>query len=277
MKAVFDFHLHVGTKENWTPWVIDFFRKTCPFYYEHFSDRITPEGVVSYLRSQGVDRAVVLSEYAPKATGVVTNEFTSAFCQNHAELIPFGSICLYNGIDVAEQAEHAVKKLGVKGFKMLPTYAHFYPNDEKLFPFYEAAQAFKTPLIFHTGTSIFKGSRVKYGDPLFLDDVADTFPNLTIILDHGGRPFWYDRANWLLTRHENIFIGLTGIPPAHLSRYFPRLEKYQDRFIFGSDWPGVPSIKTQVERIYSLSFSNEIKEKILSENGLRVLGISGAL
>jgi hypothetical protein len=263
---VIDFHLHVGTRGHWTPWVIEFFRKRCPFYYEHFVDTITPEGVLAYLKSQGVDKAVVLSEYAPKATGIVTNEFTARFCQSHDEFIPFGSICLYDGRDVAEQAEHAVHQLGVKGFKMLPTYAHFYPNDERLFPFYEVAEAMKTPLIFHTGTSIFKGSRVKYGDPLFLDDVADSFPDLRIILDHGGRPFWYDRAYWLLTRHKQIYIGMTGIPTAHVLKFFPKLERYGHRFIFGSDWPGVPDIKSTVERVYRLPISDEAKERILWKN-----------
>jgi predicted TIM-barrel fold metal-dependent hydrolase len=271
---VIDFHLHVGTKEHWTPWVIDYFRQNNPSYYENFSENITPEGVASYLKTQDVDRAVVLSEYAPKATGVVTNEFTSEFCRNHKELIPFGSICLYNKGALEEQAENAVKNLGIMGFKMLPTYAHFYPNDTKLFPFYEKVQHLKVPLIFHTGTSIFKGSLVKYGDPLFLDEVAQEFPHIKIILEHGGRPFWYEKAYWLVTRHKNIYIGITGIPVKHLLRIFPNLEKHQDRFIFGSDWPGVPDIKPLIERVYGLPLNNEIKERILAKNALDVLGLS---
>lgn len=271
---VIDFHLHIGTKEHWTPWVIDYFGKNNPFYYDNFSEKITPEGITTYLKSQGVDKAVVLSEYAPKATGVVPNEFTSEFCDGHTELIPFGSVCLYNEVPLVEQAEYAFKNLDVKGFKMLPTYAHFYPNDPMLFPFYELVQDLKVPLLFHTGTSIFKGSRVKYGNPLFLDDVADEFPHLRIILDHGGRPFWYDRAYWLITRHKNIYIGITGIPTKQLPRYFPKLEKYQERFIFGSDWPGVPGIKPLVEKIYDLPFSDETKERILAKNAEDVLGFS---
>jgi hypothetical protein len=61
---VIDFHLHIGTKEHWTPWVIDYFGKNNPFYYDNFSEKITPEGITTYLQSQGVDKAVVLSEYA---------------------------------------------------------------------------------------------------------------------------------------------------------------------------------------------------------------------
>lgn len=270
---IIDFHLHVGTKSHWTPWIIEYFRENNPFYYENFSDTITPEGVTAYLKTQGVDRAVVLSEYAPESTGVVTNEFTSQFCGNHEVLIPFGSICLYDNKPLVEQASHAVKDLGMKGFKMLPTYAHFYPNDPALFPFYDFAQGAGVPLMFHTGTSIFKGSRVKYGDPLLLDDVADEFPRLKILLEHGGRPFWYDHANWLMTRHKNIYIGIAGIPARQLPQHFPHIERYADRFIFGSDWPGLPDIKALVEKVTDLPLSMESKERILGRNAAEILGL----
>jgi predicted TIM-barrel fold metal-dependent hydrolase len=245
---------------------------------------------------------VMLSEYAPITSGIVTNEYTSRFCAGRSELIPFGSICLYNENDeslfkggegdfevaftggetggftnevpLEEQAERAIKSLGIRGFKMLPTYAHFYPNDRRLFGFYETVQSLQVPLMFHTGTSIFKGSLVKYGDPLFLDDVADAFPGIPILLEHGGRPFWYDRAAWLITRHRNVHIGIAGIPTRHLSRHFPHLERFQDRFIFGSDWPGMPRIKPLVEKVLELPFNDGVKEKILSGNAGRILGIA---
>lgn len=268
---IIDFHLHVGTHDNWTPWVMEFFRQTSPFYYGNFSDEITPEGVIGFLRSQGVEKAVVLSEYAPKATGVVTSQYTSAFCQGHEELIPFGSVCLYEGGPVADQADRALRELGVRGFKMLPTYAHFFPNDPVLFPFYEVAQAAGVPVMFHTGTSIFKGSRVKYGDPLLLDDVADEFPKLKILLEHGGRPFWYDRAAWMITRHENVHIGTAGIPIRQLPQHFTHLERYSDRFVFGSDWPGVADVKGQIDRVMALQISEGAKERILGENARRLL------
>jgi uncharacterized protein len=270
---VIDFHLHVGTREHWNPWVMDYFAAQNPTYTALFSEEITPEELLPYLRSQGVERAVMLSEYAPKATGVVTNEFTAEFCRGHEELIPFGAPCLYSDIPLVEQAEHAVKVLGMKGFKMLPTYSHFYPNDPKLFPFYEVAQDLGVPLQFHTGTSIFRGARIKYGDPLFLDDVADEFPELKIVLDHGGRSFWYDRAAWMITRHPNVYVGITGIPAKRLLEYFPQLPSYPERFIFGSDWPGVPDIRSYADRVRKLPLDESIIERILWKNAAAVLGL----
>ena len=272
---ILDFHLHVGTRHHWTPWVIDFFEQVNPGYFARFVEEITPGEVLGYLDEQGVDRAVMLSEYAPESTGVVTNEFTAEFCRGHERLIPFGSICLYEGPAPAEQAERAVKELGIKGFKMIPPYARFYPNDVSLFPFYELARDLNVPVQFHTGTSIFKGSRVKYGDPLLVDDVADAFPTLKIILEHGGRPFWYDRAAWMLTRHPNVHIGLAGIPAKQLLAHFPKLEHYSDRFVFGSDWPGLPDIRSLAERFAKLPLRPGTVEAILWGNGARLLGLAG--
>ncbi len=214
-----------------------------------------------------------MAEYAPKTSGVVTNEFIAEFCRDHAELIPFGSLCLYSDAPFDEQARAALEDRGMKGFKLLPSYQHFYPNDRALFPFYDYIQSRGVPVMFHTGTSIFRGSRVKYADPLLLDDVAEEFPRLTIIMEHGGRPFWYDRAAWLMTRHANVHIGIAGMPVRKLPDIFPQMEKYQDRFLFGSDWPGMADVKGLVDRVGRLPLSREAKEKILGGNARRILDL----
>lgn len=270
---VIDFHAHIGTTDNWTPWVTEFFAEHNPLYMERFGKNITAEGVISFFRSQGVDRTVMLAEYNPATSGVVTNEYTAEFCRGHEGLIPFGAVCLYDETPVGVQAENAVKNLGMKGFKLLPSYAHFYPDDEKLFPFYEVAQSARVPVMFHTGISAFRGSRIKYADPLLLDDVADAFPDLAIIMEHSGRSFWYDRASWLITRHRNMYIGIAGIPIRNLLRYFPNFSKYEDRFIFGSDWPGIADIRQQIDRVCSLEIADSAKERILCGNAEAVLRI----
>lgn len=268
-----DFHLHVGTRHQWTPWVMAYFAKMNPEYTRDMSEEITPEAVIAYLDSQAVDKAVMLSEYAPKATGVVTNEFTVGFCSGTDRLIPFGSVSLHEGAEPAVQAEHCIRALGCRGLKLLPSYVHVYPDDSRLLPVYEVASALEAPIMFHTGTSIFKGTRVRYSDPLLLDDVAEDFPGLKVVMCHGGRPFWYAQAEWMLRRHENTYIDISGIPPSKLPSAFPHLEKFRDRFVFGSDWPGIPSIAEQVRKIEELPFGPDTIEAILWRNGSYLLGI----
>jgi len=270
---VIDFHVHIASIQHWTPWVTQFVRENNPAYFERFAGGLVPEEVAALFAAQGVARAVVLAEYAPKCTGVLSNEATALFCRDHEELIPFGAISLENGIPYEVQARQAVEELGMKGFKLLPSYQHFYPNDPSFFPFYEYVQSKGLPIMFHTGTSIFKGTRIKYADPLLLDDVADEFPELMILMEHGGRPFWYDRAAWLISRHRNMHIGIAGIATRHLPRYFPNLEKYADRFLFGSDWPSIPhDVRVLIDRVLALPYSDETKEAILHGNAERVLG-----
>ncbi len=160
---------------------MDFFAENNPKYTRDFAEEITTQGVLDVLDQEGIARAVVLAEYAPKTTGVVTNDFVGAFCNGSDRLIPFGAVCLYDGTDTGIQTERCVKDLGCRGLKLLPTYAHHYPDDPRLMAAYEVAQDLGIPVMFHTGTSIFRGSRIRFGNPLLLDDISEEFPRLTII------------------------------------------------------------------------------------------------
>ncbi|MCK6539816.1 MAG: amidohydrolase family protein, partial [Anaerolineales bacterium] len=117
------------------------------------------------------------------------------------------------------------------------------------------------------------GARIKYGDPLLLDDVAIDFPNLNILMCHSGRPFWYEQAFWMARRHENVYMEVSGLPAKHLLDYFPRLEELAHKVIYGSDWPGNPDLKRNIEAIRALPISDEAKQKILHDNAARILKV----
>lgn len=274
---VIDFHIHIGWSDTWTPCVVEFVRESNPNYFQRFADGITPEKVIAFFASHGVDYMVMLAENAPRITGFIPNDFTTQFCLGHKELIPFGTLSFDEAIPYIEQARYAVEELGMKGFKFLPSCQQFYPNDPAMYPFYDYVQSRNLPVMFHTGTSIFKGTRIKYADPLLLDDVANDFPGLAILMEHGGRPFWYKQAEWLITRHRNLHIGIAGIPIRNLPKYFPHLEKYADRFIFGSDWPSIDDIGNLVQKVRDLPYLDETKEYILSGNARRLLGMTESL
>jgi len=268
---VIDFHIHAATVNQVTMEVVDFFGNASKFYQDRFTEKIDSDGVIEYLSLEGVEKAACLAEYNQVSTGVVTNEFVNAFCRGHEELIPIASINFRASESLLNQAITAIDELGMKGFKLQPSYAHYYPHDPKLYQVYALAQERGLPVMFHTGTSIFTGTRVKYADPLFLDDVACDFPELTILLEHGGRPFWYDRVAWMMLRHKNVHVGVAGIPAKHLYDNFKHIEKYSDRFVFGSDWPGIPDIHIMAEKLMDLPISREVKEKMFYHNAARIL------
>jgi predicted TIM-barrel fold metal-dependent hydrolase len=133
---------------------------------------------------------------------------------------------------------------------------------------YRVAEECGIPVTIHTGTSVFPGARSRLGDPMDVDDVAIDFPKLKILLAHGGRPLWMDHAFFVVRRHPNVFLEVSGIPPAKLLEYFPRLEELAGKTIWGTDWPspGIKSMRSNADAFLALPLSDETKRKILDEN-----------
>jgi predicted TIM-barrel fold metal-dependent hydrolase len=272
---VIDFHLHVTRTEEYNEWFLDWMRR---LHGERGLDQLrtvlaSPEGLLRYMDEQGIDYVVALAETNTMVTGVSTNDRVAEFCRGSDRLIPFGNINPYVTYNRTAELEKCVSELGIKGFKLYPTYQHFYPNENRLFPLYERAQDLSIPVMIHTGSSVFPGSLMKYGDPLFLDEIAVFFPELKIIQSHAGRGFWYDRAFFLAGLHKNVYMDITGLPPQNLLKYFPDLERNAEKIIFGSDWPGIIDIKRNVRAIKELPISPSTKAKILGKNAAALLGL----
>ncbi len=272
---VIDFHLHVTRAEEYNEWFLEWMKR---LYGARGLDQLrtvlaSPEGLLRYMDDQGIDYVVALAETNTMVTGVSTNDHVAEFCRGNDRLIPFGNINPYVTFNQVAELERCISELGIKGLKLYPTYQHFYPNDNRLFPLYERAQELSIPVMVHTGSSVFPGSLMKYGDPLLLDEIAVFFPELKIIQSHAGRGFWYDRAFFLAGLHENVYMDITGLPPQNLLKYFPDLERNANKIIFGSDWPGIIDIKANVRAIMELPISTSTKAKIVGENAAVVLGI----
>ncbi len=270
---IIDFHIHIGKKENWHPWVIDYLRNINPYLFQNFNKIMNPDGLGEYLAGEGVNFAVVLAEDSPLTTGVVPNDYVHSFCKNNRMFIPFASINPVTSKNPEYLLEKCVNKMEFKGLKLYPPYQHFYPNDNKIYPIYEKAVELGIPIMFHTGSSIYKHSKLKYGDPLYLDEVAADFPKLKIVMAHSGRGFWYDRAFFLSIIHKNVYMEISGLPPQKLLQYFPEIEKNMNKVIFGSDWPGVISIRKNIDALCSLSLKKLTLENILYKNAKKILNL----
>ncbi len=274
--VVVDFHLHVGSqnmaKEFVSAWVEGFIAMGSGL--EKVLDKnnnLSADRLEALLEENGVDYGVCLAEYSPITTGITENEYVAQFCKGRNRLIPFGNINPYMVRDLKAELSYLTDELGMAGLKMYPSYQHFYPNEARLYPLYEAAQERGLVIMSHTGSSIFPGARLKYGEPLCWDDVAVDFPGLSILLVHGGRGFWYEQAAFLAQLHPNVFVEISGLPPQNLLNYFPRLEKLADKVIFGSDWPAVPGLRKNINAISQLPISEEAKVNILGLNAAKLL------
>lgn len=272
---VIDFHIHTIYYETYCKTTENFIKKihnveSLPVLVKKYED---PDHFARYLSDCGVDYGVILAELSPVTTGICTNEYVCEFCRGQDRLVPFAHINPHLVSDGSRELERLVKEMGFRGLKMYPTYNYFYPNESLVYPIYAKAEELGIPVLFHTGSSVFQGARLKYGDPQFFDDVAIDFPDLNLVMAHSGRGYWYERAFFLSRLHKNLYMEVSGLPPQKLLDYFPELERNADRVIFGSDWPTVASIKHNIETIRRLPLQEETKEKILGGNAARLLKI----
>lgn len=243
-----------------------------PSFVDSMESLMTPQNLIAFFKGQGIDYSVCIADHS-EVTGYVPNDFLIDFCQGHAELIPFCSVDPHN-LSAISSIRSYVERNPIGGFKFFPTYQYFYPNDRKLYPFYDFLQGTGKVLMFHTGTSTFAGAKTLYGDPLYIEEVAVDFPRLMIVMAHSGRPFWYEKAFYLSRLHENLYMDLAGIPPQHLMSYFPKLESNVDKVLFGTDFPAQPKpLRTIIGMVQRLPLRPASISKILGGNATRLLGL----
>jgi uncharacterized protein len=273
-ELVIDFHVHTAYYRTKTQSFQEFLKRSWGGRLEWMEKTYSsPEAFLELMDDAGIDYAVVLAELAPITTGIADNEYIRDFCAGSKRLIPFASINPRTCAHPEKELENLVRNCGFRGLKLYPTYQHYYPNDAMIYPLYSKAQELGIPVCFHTGSSVFAGSKLKYGEPIYLDDVAVDFPDLVLIQCHSGRPCWYQQAFSLARLHKNVYMEVSGLPPQNLLDYFPQLEQIAHKVIYGSDWPGVPTIKENIQGIKNLEIYEGSAEKILGKNAAALLGL----
>jgi hypothetical protein len=242
----------------------------------------SPAAFLGFLDREGVDRAVLVNYVSPDVIGFTeeVNAFIGAYCRGHEDrLVPVGGVHPRLSDDPAGDLERIVARHGIRVLKLHPPHQLFRVNAYRdggdlpgLAAMYERAARLRIPVMVHTGTSVFPAARNKYGDPMDLDDVAVDFPDLTIVMAHGGRPLWMDACMFLLRRHPNVHMDISGIPPKSLLDYFPRLAEVAHKTMFGTDWPGpgVPGVRGNVEAFRALPLAAAAREAILAGTADRV-------
>lgn len=241
-----------------------------------------PDAFLRFLDEEGIERAVLVNYVSPDIIGFTdeVNAFVGDFCRGHEDrLVAMGGVHPRFSKDPAGDLERLVERHRIRALKIHPPHQLVQPNAYRdggdvpgLARLYEKAAALRLPILFHTGTSVFPGARNKYGDPMALDDVAVDFPDLTIVMAHGGRPLWMESCFFLLRRHANVYMDLSGIPPKALLRYFPRLAEVASKCLFGTDWPGpgVASIRRNLDEFRALPIEPAAMKAMLETTAGRV-------
>jgi predicted TIM-barrel fold metal-dependent hydrolase len=251
-------------------------------YFKAPRKRPTIREIIAYYRSQSIAFCLftVDCESGIGAKRVSNYEIAELALANDDIVIPFASIDPRKGKLGAREARDLVENYGVRGFKFHGIIQDIHPADRIAYPIYEVIAEHKLPAIFHTGHSGMGtgmrgggGVRLKWGQPMLIDDVAVDFPDMKVILAHPSWP-WVDESLSMALHKDNVFIDLSGWSP----KYFqPQIIQYANsqlkhKMLFGSDFPLIRPEKW-IEIAAQVGFKEDVMPLILKDNAARLLGL----
>ena len=246
------------------------------------SQYTVPE-IAEYYRSRGMGAVVFAVDTVADgdAPGRPSNEEIAELAGEHGDvLIAFASVDPARGADAVARARRLAESGGVRGFKFHPNLQGFFPDDREIYPLYEVLQEHGMVALFHSGhTGVGAGTRggggvrLKYSNPMHVDDVAVDFPDLPIILAHPSFP-WQDEALSVALHKPNVHIDLSGWSP----KYFPpSLVQHantllKDKVLFGSDFPVITPDRWLAD-LDRTDIRDSVRPLILKDNAVRLFGL----
>ncbi|WP_414637435.1 amidohydrolase family protein [Amycolatopsis sp.] len=280
-----DVHTHVHADDHGHLTMDDELLEAAARYFKEDAPQPTVADIAEHYRALKM-AAVVFTVDTELATGhrpVSNEEIAEAAAQYPDTLIPFASIDPARGLSGVRAARRLVEQHGVRGFKFHPSIQAFEPNDRKVYPLYEEIQSLGVPALFHTGQTGIgaglpggRGIKLRYSDPMLVDDVAADFPDLTIILAHPSVP-WADSSISIATHKANVYVDLSGWSPKYFPPQLVRAANtlLRHKVLFGSDFPLITP-ERWLRDFENLEIREGVRPLIMKENAIRALGLRDA-
>jgi hypothetical protein len=278
--AAFDVHVHLEHQGALTET-----EKAAAQHFKVSGPGAAPRDWMSqaeYYRSRRIGCVVFTVEETLTGRPHATNDEIAQFAADNADIaIAFCSINPHRGRAGVEEARRLVASGVVRGLKLHPPVQEFFPNDRVAYPLYEVFAEAKLPVLFHTGHSGIGtgmrgggGIRLKYGNPLPIDDVAVDFPDMPIIMAHPSFP-WQDEAISICMHKPQVYIDLSGWSPKYFS---PTLIQYANtvlkhKVLFGSDYPWITPDKWMAD-FQTIAIRDEVRPLIMKENAAKLFRFS---
>jgi uncharacterized protein len=274
--AAFDVHVHLEHTGEATET-----DKKAAAYFKGGGPR-DPVAMADYYRSRNLACVVFTVDETLSGMPRLTNDEVIDFVSKNADIaIAFASINPARGAAGVREARRLVDAGLVRGLKLHPPIMEFFPNDRLAYPLYEVFAEAKLPVLIHTGHSGLGtgmrgggGIRLKYGNPMPIDDVAVDFPDMPIVMAHPSFP-WQDEAISICLHKPQVYIDLSGWSPKYFS---PTLVQYantllKDKVLFGSDYPMLTPDRWMAD-FEKIAIRDEVRPLILKENALKLFGMT---
>jgi hypothetical protein len=279
--AAIDVHVHTELARSGHDPMPPELRAAAARYFRSDEPLPTVDDVAAYYRERNMAAVLFTVDWESRSgiAPIPNEEIADAAAANPDVLIPFASVDPARP-DAVERARRLIDEHRVKGFKFHPNLQAFFPNERSAYPLYEAIAEAGLPALFHTGHSGIGtgvpgggGFRLKYSNPMCLDDVAADFPELRIVLAHPSFP-WQDEAISVCLHKDNVWIDLSGWSPKYFA---PQLVQYANtqlktKVLFGSDFPLITPDRWLAD-FAEAPFKDEVRPLILKENAARLLGL----
>lgn len=278
-----DIHTHAHTPAEFADPEEMKQREAMRKYFGQTGEELTMPQIAQYYRERKIGCVIfpVDSESRSGHRRFPNEEVAKIAAENSDIMIPFASIDPAKGVAGAKEARRLVREFGVKGFKFHPSTQGFFPNDRSAaYTLYEAIAEEKAIALFHTGQTGAGsgrpgggGVRLKYSNPMYLDDVAVDFPDMPIILAHPSFP-WQEEALAVCQHKPNVYIDLSGWSP----KYFPPILVHyantllRKKMLFGSDYPVLTPDRWMAD-FEKIDIRPEVRPLILKENAVDLLGL----
>jgi uncharacterized protein len=274
--AAIDVHVHIehGGEESATD-------RAAKEYFGDSGVTHDRRALADYYRSRKIACVVFTVDETLSGRPSVSNESVAEFAAENPDIaIAFASINPNRGKLGVEEARGLLATGKIHGLKLHPPIQQFFPNDPIAYPLYEVFVEARLPVIFHTGHSGIGsgmrgggGLRLKYGNPMPIDDVAVDFPDMPIIMAHPSFP-WQDEAISICLHKPQVYIDLSGWSPKYFS---PTLVQYANtllkhKVLFGSDYPLITPDRW-LSDFEKIGIRDEVRPLILKENAVRLLGL----
>ena len=281
-----DIHTHVEVDSHGHMATDDALSAATQQYFKLGPERtFSVDGLAEYYRERNI-AAVVFTIDAQSATGHPPNsveDMIAGAARNNDILIPFGTVDPWTSHRAVHRVRTLVRDYGVKGFKFHPSLQAFEPNDRRFYPIYAEICEAGVPALFHTGQTGLGaglpggyGIKLRYSDPMFLDDVAADFPELTIVMAHPAVP-WVDSQIAIAGHKSNVYIDLSGWSP----KYFPPQlvhavnRQLKTKVLFGTDFPFIEADRWRRD-FDTLDMDPAVLPLLFKDNAMRVLGLTQA-
>ncbi|MFX0000202.1 MAG: amidohydrolase family protein [Candidatus Hodarchaeota archaeon] len=240
------------------------------------------EEFVEQLNKMGVEKAVIFNLDEETSSGIagLPNDYYAGIVRQFPD-----KFIGFAGIDPSKKkkAIQEIKRsyeIGLRGITIRPFMFQLRPTDKKMYPIYSTCVELDIPIWFHISIN-YSTNSMEVERPIYLDIVAQDFPELKIIAGHGGWP-WVNEMVAVAWRNPNIYIDIASYLPKYIGMKGTGWEPLmhfgnsvlQDKILFGSTWLFMGlSIKQLANEVMKLPLKEKVKEKWLYHNAARLFSV----